>query len=57
VSGDGTAGVSLRRLLHFLFQQFGDDLVDDLIGQRPHFLLGLRLDGVLYENRLVLRHA
>lgn len=49
--------MNLRRLLHFLLQQFGDDLIDDLIGQRSHFLLGFGLDGMLDENRLVLRHA
>jgi len=48
--------VKLGRLLHSLFQQPGNDLIDDLIGQRPHLVLRLGLDGMLHENRLVLRH-
>ena len=46
----------LRRLLHFLFQQFGNDLVDHLIGQRSYLVLGLGLDGMRHQDRLVLRH-
>jgi len=50
-------GGYLRRLPHSLFQQLGDDLVNHLIGQRPHFVLRLGLDRVLYQDRLILRHA
>jgi hypothetical protein len=35
--------VSLRCLLHFLFQQLGNDLVKHLIGQRSDFVLGFGL--------------
>lgn len=44
-------------MLRALFQQFGNDLVDHLIGQCPHLILGLRLDWMLYEDWLVLWHA
>ena len=47
----------LRCLLHFLFQQLSNDLVDHLIGQRPHLIRELRLDRVRYQNWLVLRHS
>ena len=46
----------LRCLLHFLFQQLSNDLVDHLIGQRPHLIRELRLDRVRDQNWLVLRH-
>ena len=48
--------VRLRCLLHFLFQQFGNDLVDHLIGQRSYLVLGLGLDWVWDQDRIVLRH-
>jgi len=47
----------LRRLLHFLFQQLGNDLADHLISQRLHLIRELRLDRVWYQDWLVLRHS
>src|SRR3989442_15955618 len=47
---------ALRCLLHFLFQQLGNDLVDHQIGQRSHLIRELRLDRVRDQNWLVLRH-
>lgn len=47
----------LRRLLYFLLEQCGDDLVDHLIRQRPDFLGGFGLNRMRNQNRLVLRHA
>ena len=46
----------LRRLLHSLFQQLGDDLFDHLIGQRSYLVRQLGLDRVWHQDRLVLRH-
>lgn len=40
--------VRLRCLLVFLFQQFANDLVDDLVSQRSHFILSFWLDGMLH---------
>lgn len=47
----------LRRLLHFLFEQLTNDLINDLIRKRTDFVLGLRLNRMLNKDRLVLRHA
>lgn len=47
----------LRCLLHFLFQEFRDDLVDHLIGEGADFLLRLRLNRVLHEDWFILGHA
>lgn len=50
-------GQRLRRLLHFLFQQFRNDLPNHVIGQGADFLLRFCLNRVLDENRFVLGHA
>src|SRR5207245_4779368 len=56
-AGEGEKSAAcLRCLLHFLFQQLGNDLVDHLIGQRPYLIRELRLDRVRHQDRLVLRH-
>jgi|GEM_PF-6484140 len=47
----------LRRLLHFLFEQFGDDLLDHLIGERADFFGCFGLDRMRDKNRFVLCHA
>jgi hypothetical protein len=44
-------------LLHFLFEEFGDNLVDDLIDQRTDLVRRFGLDWVRDENRLVLRQS
>ncbi len=51
------AQLGLRSLLLFLSQQLADDLIDDLIGQRPDLIFGLWLDWMFDEDRLVLGHA
>jgi len=43
-----------RRLLHFLFEEFGDNLVNDLIDQRTNFIWCFGLDWMGDENWLVL---
>ena len=46
----------LGHLALALSQQFRNDLLHDLIRQVANLLLGFRLDRVLDQNRLVLRH-
>ena len=47
----------LGSLLYFVFQQLGNDLINDLIGQRPDLIFRLWLDWMFDEDRLVLRHT
>ena len=47
---------SLRRLLLFVFKQLADNLVNDLIRQSSDFGLGLGLNRMRHQNRLVLSH-
>ena len=47
---------SLRRLLLFVFEQLADDLVNDLVRQSSDFGLGLRLNRMRNQNRLILSH-
>ena len=47
---------SLRRLLLFVFEQLADNLVNDLIRQSSDFGLGLRLNRMRNQNRLILSH-
>ena len=51
------ADTFLRRLLFFVPQQFGYNLVHDLINQPPDFVRQFGLNGMGNQNRLVLRHA
>ncbi len=44
----------LRRLLRFLFQQLGDDLLDDLISKCADFVWGLWLDRMGNKDWFVL---
>ena len=50
-------GIRLGGLLLFVPQQLGNDLVKDLIGQGANLVLSFGLDGMLNQNRLVVRHA
>jgi hypothetical protein len=47
----------LRRLLHFLFEELGHNLIDDLIDQGAHLVWCLWLDWMGDENWLVLRQS
>ncbi len=47
---------SLRGLLFFLFEQLADDLVNDLVCQSSDFVLGLGLNRMCNQNRLILGH-
>lgn len=47
----------LSSLAFALFQQFSNDLIDDLIGQGADLIFGLGLDGMFDEDRLVLGHT
>lgn len=48
---------TLRRSLHFLFEQLANDLINDLIRKCSDLFLRLRLNRVLNENWFVLSHA
>ena len=47
---------SLCRLLFSVIEQLADNLVNDLIRQGSDFVLGLGLNRMLNQNRLILRH-
>ena len=49
--------VELRRLLRFLAEEFGDDLVNDLIDQRANFIRRFGLNRVSDENWFILRQS
>ena len=59
--GDLLDGLSSRirlgGLLYLVSEQLGDDLVNDLVGQGADLVPGFGLNGMLNENRLVVRHA
>ncbi len=46
----------LCRLQFFVFEQLADNLVNDLIRQGSDFVLGLGLNRVRNQNRLILTH-
>ncbi len=52
-----TNSATLRSLLRFLGEQLADDLINNLISQRPDFVLGLGLNRMLDQYGLVLRHS
>ena len=49
--------MALCRFLRFLLEQLANDLINHLIGECADFFLRLWLDGMLNQNRFVLRHA
>lgn len=54
---ENSTSATLRSLLRFLGEQLADDLINNLISQRPDFVLGLGLNRMLYQDGLVLRHS
>ena len=48
--------MSLRCLLHFLFEQLSNNLLDHLIGQGSYLIRQLGLNRVWHQNGLVLWH-
>ncbi len=52
-----STSATLRSLLRFLREQLADDLINNLISQRPDFVFGLGLNRMLDQDGLVLRHS